>query len=276
MASTINNIFKYGTVVSVDDAFDGDRIKVHVKGVDSANYSLDEIPYAFPILPKILYIKPKIGETVLVITQDGAYENDRFWIGPIISQPHKIGYDSVSALSLLKSGLISPDIAPSTDPENVGVQFEDDDIGLQGRGSTDIVVKPNEIRIRAGKTLDFRTLNRENPSYMQIKYDITNNEGSINIVSDNINLLSHKSVDKFNITDPLDLINSDEYANIIKKAHALPFGDVLIDFMNIFIQSFITHVHAYNGLPPDLTQIELKNLLAYQLDKILSKNIRIN
>jgi len=276
MANSTNSIFKYGTVVGVDDSSDGDRVKVHVKGVDSANYSLDEIPYAFPLLPKTFFVKPKIGETVFVIVQDGSYEGDRFWIGPIISQPHKIEYDSVSALSLLKSGLIAPDQAPSTDPDNIGVQFDADDIGLQGRGTTDVVVKPNEIRIRAGKTLDFRKLNRVNPSYMQIKYDTENNEGSINVVADNINLLSHKSIDKFNLVDPLDLINSEEYANIIKKAHRLPFGDVLIDFMGIFMKAFTTHVHAYNGLPPDLSQIELKNLLAYQLDKILSNNIRIN
>ena len=276
MANSSNSIFKYGTVVAVDDSFDGDRVKVHIKGVDSSNYSLDDIPYAFPLIPKTFFVKPKIGETVLVIVQNGAYEDDRFWIGPIISQPHKIEYDSISALSLLKAGLVGPDTAPSTDPDNVGVQFDAEDIGLQGRGTTDVVVKPNEVRIRAGKTLDFRKLNRVNPSYMQIKYDTDKGESSINIVSDYINLLSYEGVDKFNLVDPIDLINSDEYANIIKKAHRLPFGDVLIDFMNIFIKAFITHVHAYNGLPPDLSQIELKNLLAYQLDKILSNNIRIN
>lgn len=272
----MSNIFKYGVVVDVNDNLDGDRIKVYIKGCDPSTFTLDDIPYAFPLLPKTLYTKPKVGETVIIFTQDGTTDNDRFWIGPLISQPHKIGLDTITAQGFLSSGLIGPDIAPSTDPDNVGVGVGNDDVALQGRGTTDIVVKPNEIRIRAGKTLDMRKLNKENPTYIQTKYDRTNNEGSINIVSDYINLLSHKSIDKFNLSDPTDLINSKEYAKILEKAHQLPFGDVLVDFMNIFIKAFSTHVHAYAGLPPDLNQIELKNLLAFQLDKILSKNIRIN
>lgn len=270
------SLFKYGTVVDVKDEFDGDRIKVHVKGVDPANFKLEDIPFAFPLLPKNLYIKPKIGEIVFVFVQNDSFDDDRFWIGPIISQPHKIDYDSITPQSFLNSGLIKPDIAPSQDPDNAGVQFKSDDVGLQGRGSTDVVLKPNEIRIRAGKTLDMRKLNKENPTYIQVKYDKTNNEGSVNIVSDYINLLSHKSVDKFNLSDPNELINSDEYAKIIEKAHQLPFGDTLIEFIDIFLKAFMTHVHAYAGLPPDLNQIELKNLLIYKLDTILSKNVRIN
>jgi hypothetical protein len=273
---TISNIFKYGQVVSVDDDLDGDRIKVFVKGIDPQSFTLDDIPYAFPLLPKQLYVKPKVGENVFCFVQGDSFDDDRFWIGPIISQPHKINYDSMAALSFLNAGLIKPGIAPSTDPNNNGVQFENDDVGLQGRGSTDIIVKPNEIRIRAGKSLDMRTLNRENPSYMQVKYDRKTNEGSINMVSDNINLLSHKSIDKFNLVDSESLISDDDYTKILEKAHQLPFGDTLIELLNIFIKAFSTHVHAYPGLPPDLTQIELKNLLSYNLNKILSQNIRID
>ena len=85
----INNIFKYGTVVSSNDEFDGDRVKVHIKGIDPQKYKLDEIPYSFPLIPKTFYVKPKMGETVLVFSQDGSFNSDRFFIGPIISQPPK-------------------------------------------------------------------------------------------------------------------------------------------------------------------------------------------
>lgn len=272
----INYMFKYGTVVSVDDENDGDRIRVFVKGEDSPNFKISDIPYAFPFLPKNLYIKPKVGEMVFCFSQNGDFENDRFYIGPIISQPHKLDGDTITPLAFLQAGLIKPDVAPSTNPNNVGVRPDNNDIALQGRGNSDILIKPNEIRIRAGKSLDLRELNRENPSYIQTKYDRTDNSSSVNIVADNINILSHKSIDKFNLTDPYDLINDDEYKNIIEKAHQLPFGDVLIDFIKIFMKAFSTHVHAYAGLPPDLTQIELKNLLSYDIEKILSKNIRIN
>lgn len=274
--AAITNIFKYGTVVDVKDELDGDRIKVYIKGVDPTKFTIDDIPYAFPLLPKQLYIKPKVGESVLCFVQGDSFDDNRFFIGPIISQPHKLDYDSMAALTFLNAGMLKPDIAPSTDPNNSGVQLENNDVGLQGRGSTDIIVKPNEIRIRAGKSLDMRTLNKENPSYIQVKYDKKENDGSINIVSDNINLLSHKSVDKFNLSDSSKLIDDDEYKKILEKAHQLPFGDVLVEFLNIFIKAFSTHVHAYHGLPPDLTQIEIKNLLSYEINNILSKNIRIN
>lgn len=271
-----NYLFKYGTVVDIYDSFDGDRIKVYIKGVDPPNFTLDDLPYAFPFLPKSVHIKPKIGESVFVLTQDGSFDDDRFYFGPIISQPHKLGYDSLTPLSFLKAGLIKPDIAPSTDPNNIGVTMDDDDIGLQGRGNTDVILKPSEIRIRAGKSLDFRTLNRENPAYVQVKYDMSTNKGAINIVSDYINILSHESVTKFDLSNPDSLISDDEYAKIISKAHQLPFGDTLIDFLNLVLKAVATHVHQYAGLPPDLNQTELKDLLAFELDKILSKNIRIN
>lgn len=272
----VNSIFKYGTVVSVTDELDGDRIKVHIRGVDPNNYVVENLPYAFPMLPKSLYVKPKVGEVVFVFSQNDSFLDDRFWIGPIISQPHKLDYDSVSPLAFLNAGLIGPDIAPSKTPENRGLQPDNDDVAVQGRGNSDIIVKDSEVRIRSGKSYDLIKLNKENPTYIQVKHNQENKQGVINIVSDNINILSHKSVDKFNLSDPESLINSKEMAAIMEKAHELPYGDVLVGFLKLFIKAFSSHVHAYAGLPPDLSQIELKNLLEFQLDNILSKNVRIN
>ncbi len=272
----LTSLFKYGTVVSVDDELDGDRIKVHVRGSDPANFKLRDIPFAFPLLPKNLYVKPKVGESVFVFTQDGSLDGDRFWVGPIISQSHRLDFDGKTSKSFLSSGLIKPDIAPSTDADNVGVQLENDDIGLQGRGSTDVILKQDEVRIRAGKSIDMRKLNKENPSYIQIKHNKSNKQGAINIVSDYVNILSHKSIDKFNLTDPNHMITEDELNKIMEEAHQLPFGDKLVELLIIMIKAFTTHVHAYPGLPPDLNQIEVKNLIEYPIDNILSKNIRIN
>jgi hypothetical protein len=276
MMATSNSLFKYGTVISVDDEFDGDRVKVYVKGIDPVDFSVDDIPYAFPLLPKQLYVKPKVGEYVFCFTQNGSYDNDRFWIGPIISQPHKLTSDPFAGLSFLNSGLVSPDNAPSTNPNNAGVQLESNDVGIQGRGNTDVIVKPSEVRIRAGKSLDNITLNKTNPSYVQVKYNTVSGDSSVNIVSDNINILSHKGSGGFGLVDSESLITDEEYANILNKAHQLPFGDVLIELLDILIKAFSTHVHAYPGLPPDLTQTEVKKLLSYDLSTILSKNIRIN
>lgn len=268
--------FKLGVVVDVNDEYDGDRVRVHIRGIDPVNFNVEDIPYAFPMLPKMIHIKPKIGEYVYCITQDGSYNDTRQYIGPIISQPHKIEYDTITALSFLDAGITTPDVAPSTKPDNIGVQPGRDDIAILGRGNTDVILKPSEVRIRAGKTNDMITLNKENPSYIQVKHDKTNNSGSVNIVADNINLLSHKSADMFNLVDSESLITKEEYQKILEKAHQLPYGDLLIDILKIIIKAITTHVHAYNGLAPDLNQAELKKLLEYNLEQILSKNVRIN
>lgn len=272
----LTNIFKFGSVISVDDKSDGGRIKVHVRGEDPINYDINNIPYAFPLLPKTIHVKPKVGEFVFVFTQSGDYNDDRYWIGPIISQPDKMSYDSITALSFLNAGNVNPATAPSTIPENKGVPMDEGDIGFYGRGNSDIFLKPSEVRIRAGKSYDLKHYNRENMSYIQVKHDNIKKEGAINIVSDNINLLSHKSIDKYNLTDPTKLITDEEYEHIMKTAHQLPYGDILVELLEILIKAFSTHVHAYHGLPPDISQNEIVKLLEFDIKKMLSKNIRIN
>lgn len=272
----INYAFKFGKVISTSDKEDGGRIRVHISGEDPSNFNMEDIPYAFPLLPKHLQVKPKIGEQVFVFTQDGNFIKDRFYLGPIISQSHKLDIDTITSDSLLRGGSFKPDKPTSMIPENRGLQPDDDDVCLLGRGSTDILQKKNEIRIRAGKTLDFRTFNTDNTSYIQLKHNTDTNKGQINVVSDKINLLSHESINKFNLLNPDELITDEEFDKILKEAHVLPFGDILVKYMLLLKKAFLTHVHAYNGLPPDQDQVEIKNYNTFDTETILSKNIRIN
>jgi hypothetical protein len=55
-------------VISVDDKNDGDRIKVRMHPEDNHKKSIDEYDYCFPLLPKMLHVKPKVGESVMIIT----------------------------------------------------------------------------------------------------------------------------------------------------------------------------------------------------------------
>lgn len=272
----MNDIFKYGRVISVDDNMDGYRIKVHIRGVDASDFKTDDLPYAFPFLPKTFSTKPKIGEWVFIISQDGDYTKDRFWIGPIISQSHKIKSDTLTALSFLKSGIIAPDESPKKIKKNDGVNGEDDDTVMYGRDSTDVIAKPNEVQIRAGKTLDGKTLNTTNPAYIQTKYNKSLEESTVNVVADKINLLTHKGTQDFSLITPNSLINDETYAKILEKAHQLPYGDILVEFIKLFLTAFYNHVHPYNGMKPDLTQKELKKLIDFDLNTILSNNVRID
>jgi len=268
--------FKFGIVVSVTDIEDGDRIRVYIKGEDPANYNIKDIPYAFPMMPKHLFIKPQIGEMVLVFRQGDRSSDDRFYIGPIISQPDKLGRDTVAPDAFLRSGIIAPSIAPSTIPENRGLQPDSSDIAIFGRGSTDIIHKKDEIQIRAGKSVDLKKFNRNNLTYIQVKNDPSNGKGQINIVSDNINFLSHSSATKFNLCDPEKLVTDEEFQKILNEAQQIPLGNKLIEFLLLQQKAFASHVHAYPGLPPDATQAEVKNYLDFDLTKLLSQNFRCN
>ena len=262
-----NYIYKFGKVVSITDNEDGGRIKVYVRGEDSPNYNISDLPYAFPLLPKHLFVKPQVGELVFVFRQSGDSDDERFYIGPIISQSHMLGSDTLAPDSFLRGGVIAPDVSPLTIPENKGVQPDPSDIALLGRGSTDIIQKKNEIRIRAGKSSDLKKLNNVNQSYVQLKYDQPNSLGQINIVSNKINLLSHNSKIKFNLNDPTSLITDEEFVKILKNAQQLPLGNSLVEYLELQRKAFSTHIHPYAGMSPDAEQIEVKNYLAYDLNK---------
>ena len=62
---------------------------------------------------------------------------------------------------------------------------------------------------------------------------------------------------------------------IIEQAHKLPYGDVLVDFLILFVKTFAEHTHPYPGLPPCHTS-DYINTISYDLNQILSESVRIN
>ena len=286
-----STIYYYGNVVSNFDEVGANRIKVRIKGVDDA-LSNEDLSYAFPMLQKFFHVIPKVGETVLIFIPD--IKNpfiDRLYLGPIISQPQNLKKDSnlYSAKSALNSGIKEVKPAPFTIPENKGVYPDLTSIAIQGRDNSDIILKEKEIIIRAGQ-FDSNTIegeipkfNIKNPSYIQIKHDVLLKDsglnGVINVVSNKINLLTHKGgAPNFKLNDQNSTISEKEMQKIIDNAHPLVFGDNLLEFLKIFMNAFINHVHPYPGLKPeDLSgSNDIPKLLEYKLDTLLSKNIKIN
>ena len=62
---------------------------------------------------------------------------------------------------------------------------------------------------------------------------------------------------------------------IIEKAHQLPYGDILIEFLSLFREAFLKHTHNFPSFPTCPAD-DVVNLANYKLNNILSKNIRIN
>ncbi len=292
-------IIRLCEVVSVDDPNEGQRIKVFIPGVDeyekidnlTNTIRSEKLPYCFPLLPKMVHVVPKVGECVLILLEEiGGVKGQRYYIGPVISQDYMMNRDSfkTSAKSLMDgTQVLSPMPAPSMRPETEGSIPKIDDIALRGRNNADVVLKDNEVRMRVGFTknendiinsLDF---NNNDLGYVQMKYgkyrDDKNKDynSCVNIVADRINILSHDSPDKFALGDKNELITNTELSSIMEKAHKLPYGDLLVDFLKEFVRIFNAHTHPYAMLPPCLNSND-RGILATDLDKMLSNSVRIN
>ena len=256
------NLVYFCKVEDVKDDNGGLRIQVRIPYMDSSFDGKDKLVDAFPLLPKFMHVNPKKGEMVFVFLEsleDG--KSNRFFLGPVISQPQKMDKDNyVSAQNLLR-GTNPKDLLPepSLNPDNNGTLPDRYDIAIEGRGNTDLILKPNELLLRCGYKVDANApkseclkFNKVNPGYVQMKYFRNPNNGNkeystvTNIVADKINLLS------------------------------LPYGDKLVDFLKDFVRIFLIHTHPFAMDKPILNQADMTKLIDPHFDEMLSDSVRIN
>lgn len=285
-----NYIIRLCRVINVIDDTYGLRIKVRLPYEDSGVEDKD-LPYCFPLLPKLLHVNPKINELVFVILQSqGEARGNRFFIGPIISQPYFINEDLAEQAQCLFVGKQEkqPLPHPITNTANDGSLPDREDIAIQGRQNADIILKPNQLQLRCGFKLNptgpaNQTLvfNEMDLAYIQMKYGKFKDKfGSdfksvINIVADRINILSHDSPGGFKLCDKKNLMNDEQLNTILNKSHPVIYGDELVAFLKQFIMVFRNHQHKWANCPPDLLQPH-DAILKTDLDKMLSKVIHIN
>ena len=282
---------RFCKVISVDDDTDADRIKVRLLPEDNSK-AINEIEYAFPLLPKFLHIKPKVGEAVFVllaVTNDG--NSQRYYIGPVISQDHRLYNDPYfsGADSFLRGSYKKFDVAPRMNPEHNGILPNDNDIIIRGRKNADIQITNDDVRIKAGvkvvnDTNEYKmSFNTKNPSYAKFKYHkntLNNNtKSTASLVADKICLLSNNSPNYYELTDRKDLITDDELNKVIESAYKLPYGEKLVEFLKVFVDAFIKHTHDFPMLPPNgFFTAPLISEKAEMLDReqMLSDTVRIN
>ena len=304
-------IIHKGQVELVEETAEGLRIKARI---DSDLWRpLEELPYAFPLLPKTVQSVPKVGEGVFVFTEiAGNDKSQRYYIGPIISQPQfqeecSFAYGRGAALSLIDGGLVGPEEKISNYSITNGSFPKANDVAVIGRGSQDLVMRENstgsnELDIRCGirndaiqqedgtvlneddaKRLKGKVVfNKEDPAYIQMKYrkgltSKSEQEASsiTNIVSDKINIISNKDENRFNVTDQESLIKEEELDEIMSKLHQIPHGDTLIKLLDIIIKAIVSHVHPYAGRPA-IMEGYVKDAADFSLPTILSKHVRIS
>ena len=262
-----------GIVVDNNDPNDLMRLKVRIDGLDN-DINDDDLPYALPIIPKFLYILPKVGEAVRIIISDiNKPYNLRSWIGSVISQPQLIDYDPYYHTAL--NGTDYQKVRPLESVKNIkdGKQLypSDDDIAVIGRYNTDIIQRRNEILLRCGirdKNNKY-ILNRKNPTYLKMSFN-KDDVANTMIVSDRIGFMSHLGKKKYN-----SILDENEIEEFFKNAHSLPKGDLLIKALEIFRDVIVNHVHGGSNLPANNSNL-IKRLKELNLQNILSDNIKIN
>jgi hypothetical protein len=268
----------YGEVISIDDPTDGGRIKVRILDLDNQT-SNDDLPWTYPMLSKFFHAYPKVGEVVRIFIEDIRYsQKGRFWLGSIISQSHKINYDSYyNALSTTDKSIISPDNAYDTYPDAEGVYPLKTDIAIVGRLNNDIILRDNEVHISAGKHENGNNLklNNKNPASISLvfeqKIDTTEFNSSTIINGDKIAIISHDGKPNFKAAN----LDVNDRNKIFTDGHPIARGDVLVEALKIFRNAIINHIHGYSALPADPDEI-IRDLESIDLDSILQKNIVIN
>lgn len=287
-----------GEVVDIRDADNGGRIRVRVRPTDNLIKDNNKIPFAYPLLPKMFHVKPKLHEMVFIMfTDDKNQESQRYYIGPVISQPQffEQQFYGAGASNLLQGALYNP--KPSYNYEIGNLLPSDEDVAISSRKNTDVLLKDNDIQIRCGvKTINDATIefNHKNPAFIKLKYypysySYTNSDNKREIINsiatihaDKINLISSNGEPYVGGIDQKELFKDSEIEYFLNKGHALPYGDKLCDLLSEFIKVFRQHTHNYNNLPVVADPNYVIFTSKYGMDgknlkeMLLSKNIKIN
>jgi hypothetical protein len=276
---SIQRTIYYGDVVSIEDETDGGRIKVRIPDLDNKTSDAN-LPWSYPLLPKYFHVYPQVGEKVRVFLEDINFpERSRYWLGSVISQPQKIGYDGkLTALSTTNLAITNPETAPSKLPDADGVYPLKTDVAIVGKVNTDIILRLNEVHIRAGKHENDNVLklNAKNPAEINLNFEPksdTANEYYSNtvIASDKIAIISHSGNPQFKAAR----VTPDDRARMFDEGHPVVRGDVLVEALNIIRNALITHIHGYSAVPTEKTEIITK-LEKLEFEPMLQRNIVIN
>lgn len=264
-----------GQVISIDNEYQGGKIKVRVKGT---NKIIDSYPY----LPMPFRSTPKEGEMVVLISEmEGNTTGTVYYLGPFISLPQNYEYSSSDDAFGSSNSNLSDSVQPtfpaiSNNKATEGAFPQGSDVAMIGRSSEDIILKEGEIDIRCGIRVALSNndqfgnakvaFNHEDPAFIQMKYEknaYTNNFDSedkgdfasvINLVSNKINLMSNietlveKDGEEKDNGDNYDLLTQQDLAKLMSdKLHPAVKGDELVNVLKILVDCFLNHYHHWFG-----------------------------
>lgn len=296
-------------VVSTEDPLNQNRIKARIielgndgeiiGGKDRDTLDSD-LKFCIPLMPEFFHVRPQAqikdddgkilseGEMVFIILENPSdLSAVRYWIGPIISSQIKLKFQSYSESNKIfdYSGFNS-NLTLSNKFKAESVLPQSSDVAIQGRDDADLILKPREAFLTAGKFKpDTIELNTEAPSNLQLKQFDNNNIGplktfsQLNMQSTNLNIYSPlgkfraKDMEKFEINE--NLKSYGEFANTL---HPAVFGDEIIKLLDVLIRVMITHIHTPQNplVPTPDSEILQSYSIQGNLQNLISNVVRIN
>lgn len=300
-------LLKLAKVVEVENVYSKDNangLRVRALFFDETPRVSSDVPWAFPLMPKTFQSVPKVGEAVLILSDES--ENNqaqRYYIGPIIAQPQ---YNDLSpykyATSLIQASMTNPLETINKFDETRGSFPNVGDVAVVGRGNEDVILKYDQkagkssVDIRAGirgkadsnnnpNLIGNIIFNNVDPAYIQLKYKsgiATGEKKSansvINIVADRINIMSNKDESvSHNLHEKDTLVNESKMNEIMDNLHQVAMGDKLVELLKIMKGAIMHHVHPWAGMEQcgDWPGF-IKKLDKYDIDSILSEYVRIS
>jgi hypothetical protein len=253
----------------------------------------ESLPFCVPMIPNHFHIVPLVDEMVYIILENPSDNSaPRYYIGSQINSPFKLKFQSYEeANRVFKNTEFNLNKNQDATLSSTEIFPRIGDIALQGRTDADLILRPREVFLVAGKFKKGTTdLNTNNPSNFQLiqKENTAENESGdkliqsysqANLTSSNINIYSvlgkfrAAGIAGFELNENLKSFG--ETANAL---HPAVFGDELIKLLDLIVRVLLNHIHTPQ-LPLVLSP-ESDELSAYSvkgdLQRIISNHIRIN
>lgn len=281
-------------VVNTDDPAEQNRIvcrivnmdeQGNVKGGRDKDTPDDKLPLCFPLGSEYLHIRPLVGEMVMVILENPSDNSaPRYWIGPVITSKLKLRTQPYAEAVKLFSQTDFFTNRKTNDKISASLAFPGKaDIALQGRDDADLILRPREAYLAAGKfNPNSFDLNETSPCYFQLKQLLDNDKkefSQANLEAVNINIFSpygkFRKKEDGKVEHNPDL---EKYGELAQQLHPGVFGDELIKVLDLIIKVLYLHVHTPQS--PALPFPELEDLKPYtidgQLQNLISNTFRIN
>lgn len=248
----------------------------------------DKLPFCVPMMPNHFHMVPLVDEMIYIFLENPSDNSaPRYYIGSQINSQFKLKFQAYNeAVEVFKYTEFNLNQDKSGNIEAQTVLPKQGDIAVQGRTDADLILRPREVFLVAGKfdkgTLD---INQTTPSSLQLAQRENTDTNLIpaysetNLTSTNINIFSTRG--KFRDEDISGFETNEDlesFGELANTLHPAVFGDELIKLLDLIVRVMLNHIHTPQS--PLVPFPESEELSAYTvegaLQDIISNHVRIN